>query len=196
MVTIICDSREQKWEHVQRYLDRCGLRWIRSKLPVGDYGRMDNLTTVVDRKASLTEVEGNLIQQHDRFRRECQLAQNNGIQLIILIENAWCHGLEDVAVWENPRRKRWEEIDKAHAQGRRLREKISPRPPVTGAQLEKIMQSMTDKYGVKWRFCPHQDAGKKIMELLNVEVQDAECGDSHPREGTHTGLSASPWRSC
>ena len=60
MPTIICDSREQKWDHVQSYLERAGIRWLRSKLPVGDYGRMDNLSVVVDRKASLSEVEGNL----------------------------------------------------------------------------------------------------------------------------------------
>ena len=48
-MTIICDSREQKWNHVRDYFDVAQVKWIRSKLPCGDYGRMDNLTTVIDR---------------------------------------------------------------------------------------------------------------------------------------------------
>lgn len=194
-MTIICDSREQKWEHVKAHLDRQGIKWLRSKLPVGDYGRLDNLSTVVDRKASLSEVEGNLIQQHDRFRRECERAQENGIRLVVLIENAWCHRLEDVQDWENPRRKRWEMLDSAHSKGQRLHEKCSPRPPVDGAQLYKIMQTMSDKYGVEWRFCPHQDAGRKILELLGVEA-DAEGGANHQGSDNLPGVPAKRWRSC
>lgn len=178
MATIICDSREQKWAHVQRHLDRCGIRWLRSKLPVGDYGRMDNLSVVVDRKAGLSEVEGNLIQQHDRFRREAERAKENGIRLIVLVEEAGPKTLDDVRFWINPRRTRWQKIDQAHAQGRMLSIQISPKPPVDGEQLEKIMRTMAEKYGIEWRFCPHQAAGEEILKLLGVDVDEGSgAGD-------------------
>ena len=194
-MTIICDSREQKWDHVQSYLDRCGIRWLRSKLPVGDYGRMDNLSVVVDRKQNLNEVEGNLIQQHDRFRREAQRAQDNGIRLIVLVEAHGINNLEDVARWKNPRRTRWDKIDQAHANGKMLNTKISPRPPVTGEQLSRIMQPMTDKYGIEWRFCCHQNAGKAICDLLGVEANEGSCACGEAG-GSHPDVFAKRWRAC
>lgn len=194
-MTIICDSREQKWDHVQSYLERSGVRWLRSKLPVGDYGRMDNLSVVVDRKASLTEVEGNLIQQHERFRREAIRAQENGIRLIILVEAHGIHSLEDVAGWENPRRKRWEKIDQAHANGRMLSIQISPKPPVDGAQLMQIMKTMQDKYGLEWRFCSHQEAGKEILKHLGVESNAPGSGNNQTGD-PHADVSAKRWRAC
>ena len=194
MPTIICDSREQKWDHVQSYLERAGIRWLRSKLPVGDYGRMDNLSVVVDRKASLSEVEGNLIQQHDRFRREAIRAQENGIRLIVLVEaGPRVKGLGDVAKWENPRLKKWEELDKAHSMGKRLNIPISPRPPVSGSKLAQIMHTMSEKYGLEWQFCSHQEAGKAILSILGVEAHE---GSSANDQGgiADEGAGRKPWR--
>jgi len=170
---IICDSREQKWDHVKAEFDRQGIPWIRSKLPVGDYARMDNMTVCVDRKQHLGEVESNLIQQHDRFRAECIKALDNGIRLIVLVE----HGpsvktLEDVAKWQNPRLKRWLRIKAAHERGMMLSIKTPARPPIAGDRLAAIMQTMADKYGVEWRFCPHQAAGREIIKILQ-EVPSA-----------------------
>lgn len=168
MAALICDSREQKWDHVRNYLDRENILWKRSKLMVGDYARVDTMSTIVDRKAHMTEVEGNLIQQHDRFRRECELAKECGIHLVVLIENNELRMLEDVKAWVNPRLTRWQQIDAAHARGRMLNVKISPRPPVDGTRLYRIMETMSEKYGVEWRFCPHQCAGEEICRILGV----------------------------
>ena len=168
--TIICDSREQKWDHVKAHFDREGVRWMRSKLPIGDYGRLDNLSTVVDRKASLSEVESNLIQQHERFRRECERAKENGIRLVVLVEaGTQIKSIDDVQQWTNPRRARWEKVDKAHACGRMLAVKQAARPPVSGVILSKIMSTMQEKYDVEWRFCTHQDAGRAILDILGGE---------------------------
>lgn len=166
--TIICDSREQKWEHVKVAIENNGLLWIRSKLPVGDYTRMDDMTVVVDRKAGLSEVENNLIHQHERFRRECELAQEHGIKLIILVEDGMRHQLSDVDAWINPRRQAWERIDRMHAEGKMLRKRIPHKPPVNGEQLRKIMETMQDKYGIEWRFCVHRMAGVTICKILGA----------------------------
>lgn len=165
-MTIISDSREIKWSHVRDYFDREGIKWIRSKLPVGDYARLDNLTTVIDRKASLSEVESNLIHDHERFRRECQLAQDNGIHLIVLIEQNTVKELKQVYAWKNPRRVWWDKIDRAHSKGQRLNVNISSKPPAGGPTLYKIMRTMAEKYGVEWRFCSHQLAGETICRIL------------------------------
>lgn len=166
-MTIICDSREQKWSHVRDYFDVMRVKWIRSKLPCGDYGRMDNLTTVVDRKASLNEVESNLIHDHERFRRECQLAQDNGIHLIVLVESGSAvRELRDVYGWKNPRRVWWDKVDRAHSRGRMLDVNIPSKPPTEGPILYKVMRTMAERYGVEWRFCVHQDAGKVICQIL------------------------------
>lgn len=164
--TVICDTREQKWAHVQKHFDDNGVRWLRSKLPIGDFGRLDNLSVVVDRKASLTEVEGNLIQQHDRFRREAQRAQENGIRLIVLIEEENVREMADVSSWQNPRRERWERMNRLHARGEQLHVQISSKPPVTGTQLKQIMTTMADKYGIEWRFCPKAKVGETILAIL------------------------------
>lgn len=166
-MTIICDSREQQWSHVRDYFDVARVKWIRSKLPVGDYGRMDNLSTVIDRKASLNEVESNLIHDHERFRRECQLAQDNGIHLIVLVESGSAvRELRDVWGWHNPRRVWWDKVDRAHSRGRMLEVKIPSKPPTEGPGLMKIMRTMAERYGIEWRFCVHQDAGKVICRIL------------------------------
>jgi len=165
-MSYIVDSREQKWDHVREYLDCNGVLWLRSKLPVGDYARMDNLTTVIDRKQNLNEVESNLIHQHERFRRECELAASHGIHLIVLVEEDKIHDLDQVAIWENPRRRHWEKLDREHSRGINLHKKISGKPPVNGVTLWKMMQTMADKYGIEWRFCPHNQTGATICAIL------------------------------
>lgn len=168
MATIIADSREQKWDHVREYLDCHGVLWLRSKLPVGDYARMDNMATVIDRKQNLNEVESNVIHQHDRFRRECQLAAEHGIHLIILVEEPDVQSLEGVAGWTNPRRRRWERLDAEHARGINLHKKIPGRPPVNGETLQAIMRTMAEKYGIEWRFCNKAQAGETICKILET----------------------------
>lgn len=170
--TIICDSREKRWEHVKAFLERSDLMYIRSKLPVGDYALMTDLSTVVDRKAGLGEVESNLIHDHARFRRECELAKEHGVRLIILVESGKVRCLDDVPNWENPRRVKWEEINAAHAMGRRISEKIPSRPPADGATLHKIMKTMQEKYGIEWRFCLHQNAGEEICRIIGIDVTE------------------------
>lgn len=170
--TIICDSREQKWEHVKEWLEGQGLLWMRSKLPVGDYTRMDNMSVVVDRKQNMGEVENNLVHQHDRFRRECELAQEHGIRLVVLIEDGRFHSVDDVEYWENPRRAAWVRLDRLHAEGKMLHKKIKQKPPISGNQMRKIMQAMQDRYGVEWRFCLHRKTGETICKILGVEVED------------------------
>lgn len=152
---MICqiDSRE-KARAIQKILaefENQGIKHFVSKLPVGDYINLDNPKIAIDRKQSLAEVAVNVGQDHARFKRELERAQEYGIHLIFLVE----HGgqiktLEDVQSWNNPRLKE-------HPLA------------LTGLRLYKIMLTMQNKYGIEWLFCDKRVTGKRIIELLTNE---------------------------
>lgn len=165
-------------------------------LPVGDYILVDDAVREVvkrrgdrlkkmdllgvcnrsvDTKASLGEIYGNLIgKQHPRFRDECILAQQNGIDFYVLIESApEVKCLEDVKSWKNWKQlyaycKR-NKIKTGQGMMERIEDYVShggQKPPVDGEQLHKTMLTVSRKYGVKWCFCDPNDTGKAIEYLL------------------------------
>ena len=164
---IICDTREQKNKHITDYFDEHGIRWIRSKMFVGDYSLVDNMTVYIDKKKDLQEVYSNLVQQHDRFRDECLRAREYDIDLVLLVERNRIQSVEDVHTWSNPRYFQYQALLK---RGERPRYK----PPISSEQLQKIIERMAYSYGIRWEFCKKQDTGRKIMEILEVNTDDME----------------------
>lgn len=146
-MVIQIDSREQKYDHVVKYFDSQGIKHVRSKCVVGDYVNLENPMVVVDRKQNLQEVAGNVCQQHDRFVRELELAKELGYKLYVLVEDPNVKSLEQVCSWYN-----W-------------RKRTNPKA-ISGKTLYKIMLTMSDKYGVEWRFCKKSECGKRIVELI------------------------------
>lgn len=167
---IIHDTRDKpgKHENVDRYLAEQGYQIVRSKLYVGDVSLLHDQRTCIDLKQGLGEVEGNLTSQHERFRRECQKAQEAGIRLIVLAEEPGIQELDGVRGWRNPRRSRWNKIDREHSCGRMLHIHISPRPPIDGKIMADIMETMTERYGVEWQFCGKNQTGERICEILGL----------------------------
>lgn len=159
------DSREKARAitKIIETFDRAGVRHPISKPMVGDYMNYDNPRRIVDRKQNLSEICSNVCQDHERFRRELLLAQENDIQLIFLIE----HGkevrrLEDVIWWENPRR--WKRVrDEKTGRWKDVETKA-----MQGSTLYKILKTLERKYGCRFEFCEKKDTGKKIIELLSV----------------------------
>lgn len=145
------DSREQKYEHVTNYFDSQGIKWVKSKCVVGDYVNLENPMVVIDRKKDLQEVAGNVCQQHDRFVRELELANELGYKMIVLVEEPKIKTLSEVCKWYNWRRKK------------------NPKA-INGKTLYKIMSTMQDKYGFEWQFCTHENTGKRIVELLGGQT--------------------------
>lgn len=140
---IVEDTRNQikKHELKHKYWDKIGQKYIRSKLFVGDYSRLDKSILCIDTKKDLTEVAGNICgKQHERFRDELTRAKENGIKLIILIESNFTR--ETAWSWKSRYTK------------------------ITGQTLMKAMMSMEKKYGVEFMFCTKAEAPKKIIELL------------------------------
>lgn len=166
----IHDTRDKPGKHdnVDSFLLAQGHKIVRSKLFVGDISLLDNQSVCIDLKQGLNEVESNLTHQHERFRAECIRAQENGIRLIVLVQEKGIQALDDVATWRNPRRTRWDKISQEHAFGRKLHIEISKKPPLSGETMAKQMRAMNERYQVEWAFCAKEETGRKICALLGV----------------------------
>lgn len=104
-----------------------------------------DIKTSVDTKASLDEVAMNIqSSSHERFRDEAILAQKCGCRLYVLVKEASVHGIDHVHEWRSNRKS----------------SKTNP------ASLEKAMRTMSEKYGIVWVFCTHENAGRAIIYLL------------------------------
>lgn len=152
-MAVVCrDTRDRAGKHnnVDDYLVSQGHQIVRSKLYVGDVTLLNNQTVCIDLKRNLAEVVLNVCQQHDRFVREINRANEAGIKLIFLIEHGGqIKSLDDVRGWINPRLKE------------------SPLA-VSGERLYRIMATMQAKYNIEWRFCDKRVTGKKVLELLGL----------------------------
>ena len=149
-LTIYVDTREkpQAIRTILKQFDEAGVRVIRSKLWVADYQLLDNPYRVVDRKANLQELVGNVCQQHKRFAAELARAQEVGISVVVLVEHGGgIKSIEDVPNWVNPRLK------------------VSPLA-VSGERLYKILKAMEYTYKVRFEFCDKRQTGKRILEIL------------------------------
>ena len=160
-MTIQVDSRE-KARAITKILaefERQQVKHYISKLYIGDYMSLDNPRVIVDRKQNLSELCGNVCQQHERFRNELIRAQENGIKLIILCENGkGIETLNDLVFWENPRSKRrvkkngvWTTVETK---------------AMKGDVLMKILTTLECKYGCKFLFCSKEQTGRKIIDIL------------------------------
>ena len=87
METIIIDTREKPKaiSGILKFFESQNIKYISSKLYVGDYQLLDNPKLVIDRKNGLGEVCSNIIQDHERFRNELIRANEVGIKVIILV---------------------------------------------------------------------------------------------------------------
>lgn len=170
MVTVIVeDTRQQPGKHnnVRSYCEENGIRIVRTKLVCGDYSLPTDQSVCVDTKYGLQEVYGNLVQDHDRFRRECVLAKELGIKLVVLVEEPGIAELSNVKRWQNPRVVRYEFLKTAHEHGRYMGTKLPPKPPVSSERLQTMMETMAQKYGIVWRFCDKAHTGETLMGILN-----------------------------
>lgn len=178
-MVIQVDSREKARaiKKIEAEFDRRGIKHPISKLIVGDYMNYDNPRMIVDRKQNLTEVCGNMTQQHVRFRNELIRAQELEIQLVILVEHSpKIKSVDDVENWVNPRRQQYcrkHGIPTGGDVAANIAEFEShggTRQPTSGSQLAKMMRTMSERYGVRWEFCSKQDTGKRIIEILSDGV--------------------------
>lgn len=208
------DKGQQDGKHVEKsqYWKRKGIDILQVPLPVGDYAiandksidvisrknkrgiaikKMDFLGTYdvcVDTKKDIQELVGNVCgKQHERFRDECILAQNNGIKLYVLVQNAGglirgtkdiynstVTKLDELKGWKNPRlfvMMNSDEIIGHWKNGNPRYKRVQRHPSATkGETLMKACRTMQEKYGVEFVFCHNSEQGAKVLELLGMEV--------------------------
>lgn len=148
---IIVDTREkpQAITNILRYFEMNGVEYEIKKLDTADYFNPENPVVLVDRKQSLYEVIGNLGNKKSRFYRECQRANKEWRQLVVLVEHGeGIKSLEDVAKWKN-------------------RNFSKKRLYIDGRELAERMHKVEVMYNVKWQFCNKSETGKVIVELLS-----------------------------
>ena len=128
---------------------------------------------VVDTKKDLQEVIGNICSKsHERFRDELIIAQKMGAQIYILIEDDDVENFDDILNWENPRLKKWQQIEKAQSEGKMLNVYHKKKPPTSAKTLYKAMKTMEKKYGCKFVFCKKKNTARAIIHLLTKGIEN------------------------
>lgn len=166
---IWCDTRQQAGKHtnVDKWFDEHGIKYSYRKLDFGDYMR-EGSNVSIDTKQSMDELASNLGKDHARFARECERARSAGCRLVILVERKpKLNSHIELARWIPVACRMCGKCDPLKSSGcRRYRFK-----PLQGATASKIMDTMSDRYGVKFEFCTRSETASKICELLGVEVE-------------------------
>lgn len=142
---IIVDTREKGNKKILEYFTKVNQDYIISKLEAGDYMIYKNADIIIDKKDGLLELSHNLCNtlEHERIKREIARAHEIGCKdFIFLIQDSKIKTLDDIKKWSSPHTK------------------------VKGDTLLKIMQTMKQRYHVRFIICPRKDMGKKIIELL------------------------------
>lgn len=153
-ILILADTRQQKDKHITDYFDKNNIQWVRTTLPSADYmavrydnGFIKDYSVLIDTKKDMEEIVGNLCRttEHERVKREVEKAKELGCkQFIFLICDNKIKTVKDIKNWTSKRTK------------------------VKGDTLLKIMSTMSQKYGIRFIFASKQNAGAKIIELLNL----------------------------
>lgn len=145
---IIVDTREKGNKKIIEYFDKVGQDYIASKLDAGDYMCYKQYETIIDKKDGLLELSHNLCNtnEHERIKREIQRAKDLGCtNFIFLIQENKIKSIDDIRKWTSPHTK------------------------VKGETLLRVMQTMRERYGVRFIIVPKKEMGKKIIELLGVK---------------------------
>ena len=167
---IIVDSREKKWEHIRDYFDKHDVPYeFPHKLDEGDYLNTDNPSVVIDRKASVDEICGNLCRGSGnivRFTKECRRAHDRHMRFVVLIEGTNIRNVNDVKTWKSKYTK------------------------VTGAMLVDKMFALTVTYGVEWVFCRKSETAQKILEItgyIHYDKANVRLQNHKQKDGANDG---------
>ena len=96
--SVIVDSREQKWAHIENALKATETPYIKTKLNYGDYTctavgtKFQTISLadkyVIERKRSIDELVGNFTKGRARFDREFKRAMADNAKVFLMIEDA------------------------------------------------------------------------------------------------------------
>ena len=152
-----------------RFDGRHGVPW-----DFGDYWA-GNGNVVVDTKAHMGELYGNLVRDHRRFADEIRRANAAGCLLVVLVETDEAGSIDDVRGWLNTHCRmcnvyRRGECDPPDRSTVCL--KHGTKKPLQGETVAKQMKTMENTRSVRFEFCKPEDSAKRICELLGVMYED------------------------
>lgn len=166
-VQIICDTREQKNNHIIKAFKKHDISFITEKLDIGDYAMFipdtnHKCKTVYERKASLEELSANLCEpkdhnNHNRFERELIRAKEQGIKVVLCIENP--NWYEDLMNW-------------------RYRTKLKPKA------FRGMLLSLASRYDLKVVGVSKEYIGSFIYNTLYYELREELKGENLTNDST------------
>lgn len=172
---IIEDSRQQVTKHDNKndYFNKNNIKVLRSKLPYGDYARIDKMNVIIDTKKDFLELAGNLTKDHVRFRKEIIGANDFDIGIVILIEEEDYYATLDVFKdWY--RVPRWKSDGWKTRNGKKVRthKKGEPMSEINVDAMVKAMKTMQEKYAVLFKFTTKDRCGADIINILYTRYND------------------------
>ena len=149
---LIEDTRQVVGKHKLKneYFEKMGIEVVRSKLLFGDYQNPQNPSIAIDTKKDIQELIIDVTKDHERFKRELQLAKKCGAKLIILIEKEKVTCINDLYTWYNWRLKKSPKATKGS----------------TLAKMLYTIENNTEDYNCQFVFTKKSECGAKIIELL------------------------------
>ena len=161
---IIVDTREKPKAitKILDYFDKHDIKYMSSKLLIGDYMDYSNPSLIIDRKQNVAELAKNCTADHERFRAELERAKEVDAHIVILVEQniykdrrdwIYLHDISDLMRWSSP-----------HTQ-------------VTGEKVFRVLSSWCAKYPVSVQFCDKRTTGRKIVEILYNTKSGAQEGN-------------------
>lgn len=151
---ILTDTRQQKEKHIIKEFDKQNILHIRTKLDSADYmavrydkekGFYLDYSILIDTKKDIEEIAGNLCnsQSHERVKREIQRAKELGCKrFIFLVADQKITCVDEVENWTSKYSK------------------------VKGSTLQKILNTISQKYEVEFQFVKKSEMPSKIIALL------------------------------
>ena len=142
---ILVDTREKGHKKILEHFDNVGQEYLTTKLDAGDYMLYKNYDVLIDRKDSILELAGNLCKTNEHYRvvREIQRAKELGCKrFIFLVADQKITCVDEVENWTSKYSK------------------------VKGSTLQKILNTMIQKYEVEFQFVKKCEMPSKIIALL------------------------------
>ena len=104
-ITVLIDTREQKNGHIIKALDAWGILHESRKLDYADYsfladGKDFSASCVIERKANVNEIYGNITSDRERIEKELDTISRNARQCVLLLEN--CGSWEELKAFTIP----------------------------------------------------------------------------------------------
>lgn len=144
-MVLLQDFREKKGHHdsVEWYCKKNNITLRRVRLNVGDY-MFEGGKISVDTKQSILELSNDLYRDKVSFNKKYKKCYQEGIKLIVLVEEK-VKTLKELVSWQNNHTK------------------------IKGRFLLEMINDLRVSYGVEFCFCDKKDTGALVISLLKGE---------------------------